>query len=64
MYKEAMSRDDAGLWHEASQQEYNALLEHGVWELCELPPGWKTVGCHWVYCIKMKSDGSVDCYKA
>ena len=35
-YKEAMSRDDAGLWHKASQEEYNALLEHGVWELCEL----------------------------
>ena len=63
-YKEAMSRDDAGLWHEASQQEYNALLEHGVWELCELPPGRKAVGCRWVYRIKMKSDGSVDRYKA
>ena len=54
-YKEAMSWDDAGLWHEASQQEYNALLEHGVWELCELPPGRKAVGCRWVYRIKMKS---------
>ena len=31
-YKEAMNRD-AGLWHEASEQEYKALLEHGVWEL-------------------------------
>ena len=63
-YKEVMSQDDAGLWHEASQQEYNALLEHGVWELCELPPGRKAVGCRWEYCIKMKSDGSVDRYKA
>ena len=33
-YKEAMTRDDAGLWQEASQQEYDALMQHGVWELC------------------------------
>ena len=38
-YKEAMKRDDAGLWHKASQDEYNALHEYGVWELCELPLG-------------------------
>ena len=59
-----MSRDDAGLWHKASQQEYNVLLEHGVWELCELPSGCKAVGCHWVYQVKMNTDGSVECYKA
>ena len=53
-YKEAMSRDDAGLWHKASQEEYNALLEHGVWELCELPSGRKAVGCR-VYRIKMNT---------
>ena len=50
-YKEAMKRDDSGLWQEASQQEYNALLEHRVWELCELPPGRKAVGNRWVYRI-------------
>ena len=58
-----MNRDDAGLWHEASEQEYKALLEHGVWELCELP-GRKPVGSRWVYCIKTNSDGSVERYKA
>ena len=63
-YKEAMKRDDAGLWQEASQQEYNALLEHGVWELCELPPGRKAVGNRWVYRIKTNSDGTVNKYKA
>ena len=36
-YKEAMRRDDAGLWLEACQYEYNALQQHDVWELCELP---------------------------
>jgi len=59
-----MKRDDAELWHKASQDEYNALHEHGVWELCELPPGQKAVGCHWVYRIKTNSDGTVEHYKA
>src|SRR5712691_7478245 len=63
-YKEAMTRDDAGLWHDASQQEYDALHQHGVWELCELPPGRKAVGCCWVYRIKTNADGTVERYKA
>ena len=63
-YKEALTRDDAGLWHEASQQEYDALLKHGVWELCELPTGRKAVACRWVYRIKTNTDGSVERYKA
>ena len=63
-YKEAMKRDDAGLWEQASKQEYNALLKHGVWELCELLAGWKAVSCHWVYRVKTNTDGSVHKYKA
>ena len=63
-YKEAMKRDNAGLWQEASQQEYNALLEHEVWELCQLPLGRNAVGNRWVYCIKTNSDGTVNRYKA
>jgi hypothetical protein len=59
-----MTRDDAGLWHNASQEEYDALHQHGVWELCELPPGRKAVGCRWVYRIKTNSDGTVERYKA
>jgi hypothetical protein len=63
-YKEAMNSNTAGLWHDASQQEYDALNQHGVWELCELPPGQKAVSCRWVYCVKMNADGTVDRYKA
>jgi hypothetical protein len=63
-YKEAMKSDAAGLWHDASQQEYDALNQHDVWELCELPPGRKAVGCCWVYRVKMNADGTVDRYKA
>ena len=63
-YKEAMKRDDAGLWLEACEYEYNALQQHNVWELCELPAGRKAVGCRWVYRIKTNSDGTVEKYRA
>jgi len=63
-YKEAMTRDDAGLWQDASQQEYDAMIQHGVWDLCELPKGRKAVACRWVYRIKTNTDGSIERYKA
>jgi hypothetical protein len=59
-----MTRDDAGLWQNASQEEYDALHQHDVWELCELPPDRKAVGCRWVYRIKTNTDGTVERYKA
>ena len=62
--KEAMRRDDAGLWLEACQYEYNALQQHDVWELCELPTGSKAVSCRWVYHIKTNFEGTVEKYWA
>ena len=29
-----------------------------------LPPGKSVVGCKWIYKIKTRSDGSIECYKA
>ena len=31
---------------------------------CFLTPGKKPIGCKWVYKIKLKSDGTLECYKA
>ena len=59
-----MKHDDAGLWLEACEYEYNALQQHNVWELCELPAGHKAVGCCWVYRIKTNSDSTVEKYWA
>ena len=41
----ALRRDDAPLWQEAAQAEYNVLLEHGVWDLAECPADRKPIGC-------------------
>ncbi|KAJ7982478.1 Retrovirus-related pol polyprotein from transposon tnt 1-94 [Quillaja saponaria] len=51
-------------WRQAMIDEMNALHTNGTWELVSLPSGKFTVGCKWVYTVKVYSDGSVDRLKA
>ena len=44
--------------------EMDALEKNGTQELMELPKRKKTVGCKWVFSLKYKADGSLECYKA
>ncbi|KAJ9567088.1 hypothetical protein OSB04_003054 [Centaurea solstitialis] len=39
-------------WREAMQKEIEALEGNEAWEMEELPPGKKALGCKWVYKIK------------
>ena len=45
-------------------KEYGDLDANGTWDLVDLPPGKKAIGCRWVMVIMRKADGSVDHYKA
>ncbi|XP_070011384.1 uncharacterized protein [Nicotiana sylvestris] len=51
-------------WRHAMIDEMFALHTSGTWELVPLPSGKSTVGCHWVYAIKVGPDGKVDRLKA
>lgn len=44
--------------------EMSALHTSGTWELVSLPAGKSTVGCHWVYTVKIGPDGQADRLKA
>ncbi|RVW50236.1 Retrovirus-related Pol polyprotein from transposon RE1 [Vitis vinifera] len=44
--------------------EMAALHSNGTWDLVSLPPGKSTVGCRWVYTVKVGPDGQVDRLKA
>ena len=44
--------------------EMFALHKSGTWELVSLPAGKSTVGCRWVYAVKIGPDGQVDRLKA
>jgi hypothetical protein len=63
-WKDIEGRSDAHLWHAATLEEFNALLENGTFEPVRLPAGRRAIGCRWVFKLKHKQDGSVDCYKA
>ncbi|RZB42128.1 Retrovirus-related Pol polyprotein from transposon RE2 [Glycine soja] len=51
-------------WRQAMIDEMQALEHNGTWELVSLPPGKKTVGCRWVYAVKVGPNGEVDRLKA
>ena len=51
-------------WLAAMQIEYDAIMKNGTWSLVDLPVGKKAIGTKWVYKLKCKPDGNVDCYKA
>ena len=44
--------------------EMVALHSNGTWDLVSLPPSKSTVGCRWVYIVKVSLDGQVDRLKA
>lgn len=44
--------------------ELDALQQNNTWSMVPLPFGHQPIGCKWVYKIKYKSDGTIECYKA
>ena len=51
-------------WRQAMIDEMQAFEHNGTWELVSLPPGKKTVGCRWVYAVKVGPNGEIDRLKA
>ena len=55
---------DARQWEQAMEEEYDAHMANGTWELEPLPEGRKSVGCKWVFRTKRDALGQVLRYKA
>ncbi|KAJ9693611.1 hypothetical protein PVL29_009531 [Vitis rotundifolia] len=51
-------------WRQAMVDEMAALYSSGTWDLVSLPLSKSTVGCRWVYTVKVGPDGQVDRLKA
>ena len=62
-YKEAITSPEALSWKEAINSEVESILQNHTWELVDIPPGSKPIGCKWIFKRKLKADGSVDKYK-
>jgi len=58
-----LSSLDADLWQEAINDEMDSLQSNETWNLVDLPPSYKLIGCKWVLKKKLKLDGTVDKYK-
>ncbi|PHT29367.1 hypothetical protein CQW23_31044 [Capsicum baccatum] len=63
-FKEAMSSSDSSFWKEAVDSEIDSILSNHMWELVDLPPENKPLGSKWIFKRKMKTDGTIDKYKA
>lgn len=62
-FAEAMRRPDADKWFDAANLEIQQLLDNGTWEVVQLPPGRKAIGCRWVFKVKRNADGTIERYK-
>jgi hypothetical protein len=59
----AYASPDAEHWKEAVQNEMESILTNGTLEICDMPIGYKHVGCKWVFKKKIKPDGIIDKFK-
>jgi hypothetical protein len=51
-------------WRNATQVEFNALLQNQTWSLVAKQPFQNLVGCKWVFKLKRKADGSIERHNA
>ena len=61
---EALGGDEAPMWKQAMQDEYNALMGNKTWELEPLPPGTRKLPVKWVFKRKRDAAGNIERYKA
>ena len=52
-YKEAMSTLEAPYWQEVVNDEINSIMQNHTWELVNLSPGNKPIGCKWTFKRKL-----------
>ncbi|GJU61348.1 putative RNA-directed DNA polymerase [Tanacetum coccineum] len=62
-YNEAMVSPEAAKWKEAMKSEIQSMYDNQVWNLVDITPDLKTVGCKWIFKNKTDMDGKVHTYK-
>ncbi|GJY81237.1 putative RNA-directed DNA polymerase [Tanacetum coccineum] len=63
-YKEAMASPKVAKWKESMKSEIQSMYDNQVWNLVDTTPGFKMVGCKWIFKKKTDMDGKVHTYKA
>ncbi|KAL0378491.1 UNVERIFIED_CONTAM: Copia protein [Sesamum radiatum] len=63
-FLQAMISRESNLWYDAMKEEMNSMAFNEVWDLVELPDGFKAIGCKWVFKTKKDSLGNIERHKA
>lgn len=63
-FRKAMESENSEKWSNAAEEEISSMNVNKVWDLVELPDGFKTVGCKWIFTTKRDSKGNLEKYKA
>ncbi|GJU47592.1 zinc finger, CCHC-type containing protein [Tanacetum coccineum] len=62
-FDEAMKSKDVAFWKEAINDEMDFIIGNNSWVLADLSPGFKPLGCKWVFRRKLKVDGTIKKFK-
>ena len=63
-YSQAIKDVNSSKWIDAMKDELKSMDENQVWEVVQLPPGHKPVGCKWVFKTKRDCKGNIERHKA
>uniref|UniRef100_A0A2N9GXV9 Reverse transcriptase Ty1/copia-type domain-containing protein n=1 Tax=Fagus sylvatica TaxID=28930 RepID=A0A2N9GXV9_FAGSY len=63
-FSQALENVDSTKWMNAMKDELKSMNQNEVWDLVELPEGYKKVGCKWVFKTKSESKGNIERFKA
>jgi len=54
----------ASYWNEADNIRIKSIVKNHTWKLMDLPHRSKLLGYKWIFKIKMKTNSTIDKYKA
>ena len=63
-YKRALESNESEKWIDAMKDELNSMAQNEVWDLVQLPHGFKSIGCKWIYKVKRDQKGNIQRYKS
>jgi len=62
-FSQAIEGNNFVKWMDAMNDELKSMDQNKVWDIVELPEGYKTIGCKWVFKTKRDSKGNIKRYK-
>jgi hypothetical protein len=60
----AYASPDVEYLKDAVHSEMDSITANGTWKVIDRPVGYKPVGCKWVFKNKLRTDGTIEKYKA